>query len=79
MKIHILNCGYINIHKDLLYSGGNMASDLRKAVMAPASARVTLPVHAYLIEHPAGLFLVDTGWSRSISPEVVYDPASVNK
>lgn len=79
MKIHILNCGYINIHKDLLYNGGNMAGDMRKAVMAPASARVTLPVYAYLIEHPAGLFLVDTGWSRSVSPEGVYDPASANK
>lgn len=33
MKIHTLNCGYINIHKDLLYSGGNMAGDMRKAVL----------------------------------------------
>lgn len=79
MKIHTLNCGYINIHEDLLYNGGNMINDLRKAVAAPASKRVTLPVFAYLIEHKAGLFLVDTGWSRAISPDGVYDHACVGR
>ena len=49
----------------------------RKAVMAPDRKRVTLPVFSYLIEHPAGLFLVDTGWSRDISPDGVYDPKAV--
>ena len=77
MKIHILNCGYIRIHEDLLYGGGSMMTDLRKAVMAPGSRRVTLPVLTYLIEHPAGLFLVDTGWSRDISPHGSYDPKAV--
>lgn len=77
MKIHILHCGYIRIHEDLLYGGGNMMTDFRKAVMAPDRKRVTLPVFAYLIEHPAGLFLVDTGWSRDISPNGVYDPKAV--
>ena len=38
----------------------------------PDSKRVTLPVSVYLIEHPSGLYLVDTGWSRDISPEGVY-------
>ena len=67
MKIHALNCGYIRVHKDLPYGGGSIMTDFRKAVMAPDSRRVTLPVFSYLIEHPAGLFLVDTGWSRDIS------------
>ena len=79
MKIHILNCGYIRIHEDLPYGGGSAMTDLRKAVMAPDSRRVTLPVFAYLIEHPAGLFLVDTGWSRDISPDGVFDPKAVRK
>lgn len=56
-----------------------MLADLRKAAAAPDSRRVTLPVHTYLIEHPAGLFLVDTGWGRGISPEGVYDPKAVRK
>lgn len=79
MKISILNCGYIRIHEELLYGGGNMMTDMRKAVMAPDSRRVTLPVYAYLIEHPAGLFLVDTGWSRDISPSGKYDHKAVRK
>ena len=79
MKIHILNCGFIRIHEDLLYGGGSIMKDFRKAVMAPDSRRVTLPVFAYLIEHPAGLFLVDTGWSRDISPDGVYDPKAVRR
>ena len=79
MKIHTLSCGYIKIHKDLLYGGGSIMTDFRKAVMAPDSRRVTLPVFAYLVEHPAGLFLVDTGWSRDISPKGVYDPKAVRR
>ena len=74
MKIHILNCGYIRIYEKLLYGGGNIMTDYRKALMAPERKRVTLPVFSYLIEHPAGLFLVDTGWNRDISPNGVYDP-----
>ena len=35
---------------------------------------MTLPVFTYLIEHPKGLILVDTGWCRDISPEGTYDP-----
>lgn len=32
-----------------------------------------LPVSTYLIEHPKGRILVDTGWHREMSPEGVYD------
>ena len=77
MKIHILNCGFIRIHEDLPYGGGSIMTGFRKAVMAPDRKRVTLPVFSYLIEHPAGLFLVDTGWSRDISPDGIYDPKAV--
>lgn len=34
--------------------------------------RVWLPVSAYLIEHPHGKILVDTGWHREISPQGEY-------
>ena len=79
MRIHILDCGYIDISKDLLFGGGNAMTDLPKAAAAPESKRITLPVHAFLAEHPAGLFLIDTGWSRAISPSGVYDRAAVLK
>ena len=45
-----------------------------KHITASDKDRVTLPVFTYLIEHPKGLILVDTGWCREISPEGRYDP-----
>lgn len=79
MKIHVLDCGYIDISKDLLFGCGNARTDLPKAAATPEGKRVTLPVHAFLVEHPAGLFLIDTGWGRAISPKGVYDRAAVLK
>ena len=32
-----------------------------------------MPVSAYLIEHPKGLLLFDTGWHREVSPNGEYD------
>ena len=77
MKIHVLRCGYIRIAKELLDGGGRFASDLGKAMLVPDSKRVILPVSAYLIEDRDGLYLADTGWSREISPDGVYDPKAV--
>lgn len=78
MKIHVLNCGYIRISDRLIETGG-MMSDLRRAVLAPDRRRVELPVSAFLIEHKSGLFLVDTGLSRDISPAGVYDKRASEK
>lgn len=73
MKIHVLHCGYIRISKDLLDNGGRFSTDIAKAMLVPDRDRVTLPVSAYLAEHRTGTYLIDTGWSRDISPEGVYD------
>lgn len=72
MKIHVLNCGYIKISKRLIETGG-IISDLSRAVLTPDAQRVELPVHAFLIEHASGLYLVDTGLCRDISPLGKYD------
>ncbi len=73
MKIHVLHCGYIRIAKELQDNGGRFSTDITKSMLTPDKERVTLPVCAYLIEHRTGIFLVDTGLSRDISPEGVYD------
>ncbi|MDE6351685.1 MAG: N-acyl homoserine lactonase family protein [Muribaculaceae bacterium] len=39
----------------------------------PTEQWVWLPVSSYLIEHPKGLILVDTGWDRRISPTGEFD------
>lgn len=51
----------------------------RRGVFDKAAERVELPVSAYLIEHPKGKVLIDTGWSREISPDGVYDAAAVKR
>ena len=38
-----------------------------------ADDRMWLPVSCYLITHPKGRILVDTGWHRSMSPNGVLD------
>ena len=78
MKIHVLHCGNIRISERLIETGGIM-SDLRRAVITPDSKRAELPVYAFLIEHSKGLFLVDTGLSRDISPAGVYDRRASEK
>ncbi|MBR3100676.1 MAG: MBL fold metallo-hydrolase [Muribaculaceae bacterium] len=39
----------------------------------PEKNWIWLPVSVYLIEHPQGLILVDTGWHRDMSPNGMYD------
>lgn len=42
-------------------------------ILVPASRRVWLPVCAFLVTTPHGRVLFDTGWSRSMSPNGIYD------
>lgn len=73
MKIHILHCGSISVAPSVIDGGRVTLRSSAQQLLAPEGRRVTLPVSAYLIEHPRGLVLVDAGWCRDISPEGVYD------
>ncbi len=79
MKIHVLHCGYIQVSESVPYGNSIDLKNTVKQLTAPDRNRITLPVCAYLIEHPKGLILVDTGWCRDISPRGVYDPEAVRK
>ena len=79
MKIHVLHCGYILVSESVPYGNSIDLKNTVKQLTAPDRNRITLPVCAYLIEHPKGLILVDTGWCRDISPRGVYDPEAVRK
>lgn len=79
MKIHVLHCGYIRVSEAMLYGNALGAKMLARLIAEPDSRRVTLPVCAYLIEHRGGLLLVDTGWTREISPDGVYDPKAASR
>ena len=79
MKIHVLHCGYIQVSESVPYGNSIDLKNTVKQLTAPDRNRITLPVCAYLIEHPKGLILVDTGWCRDISPRGIYDPEAVRK
>ena len=79
MKMHVLHCGTIRVSEAVPYGNAISLKNTARQLAAPARERVTLPVCAYLIEHPRGLVLVDTGWCRAVSPRGVYDAEAVAK
>lgn len=73
MKIHVFHTGEVHVSPYLPF-GGDCCSTLKASgLTTPKSQWLWLPVSAYLIEHPKGLILVDTGWHREMSPDGVYD------
>lgn len=77
IRIHVLHCGSMLVSKAVPYGGGVNLKNARRGVFDKPDERIELPVSAYLIEHPKGKVLIDTGWSREISPDGVYDAAAV--
>ena len=79
IKIHVLHCGYMQVSPDLPFGNSTKLVGSARQRLVPEGKRVTLPVSAYLIEHPKGLILVDTGWCRDLSPKGVYDAQAVKR
>ena len=79
MKVHILRCGEIRVSGTVPFGNAISLKNTARQLAEPDNKRVTLPVFCFLIEHPHGLLLVDTGWCREISPAGVYDPAAVRR
>lgn len=72
MKIHVFHTGRVCVSPNLPF-GGNCSTFKAAGLWLPMSKRLWLPVSAYLVEHPKGLILVDTGWHREMSPDGVFD------
>ena len=73
MKIHVLHTGEVRVSPFLPFGGDNCNLLKASGMTTPKEDWIWLPVSVYLIEHPKGLILVDTGWHRDMSPEGVYD------
>ena len=73
MKIHVLHTGEVRVSPYLPFGGDNCNLLKASGMTTPKEEWIWLPVSVYLIEHPKGLILVDTGWHRDMSPEGVYD------
>lgn len=73
IKIHVMHTGEVCVSPDLPFGGEHCNTMKALGVFQKRSTRLWLPVSVYLIEHPHGLILYDTGWHRDISPDGVYD------
>ena len=76
MKIHVLHTGEVRVSPYLPFGGDNCNLLKASGMTTPKEDWIWLPVSVYLIEHPKGLILVDTGWHRDMSSEGVYDKAA---
>ena len=73
MKIHVMHTGEVRVSPYLPFGGDNCNLLKASGLTTPKNEWIWLPVSVYLIEHPKGLILVDTGWHRNMSPEGFYD------
>ncbi len=71
VKIHVFHTGTVHVSKALPFKDAKKnPNPIQLTSITPYGRknRIWLPVSAYLIEHPQGKLLVDTGWHREISP-----------
>ncbi|MBR1530764.1 MAG: N-acyl homoserine lactonase family protein [Eubacterium sp.] len=73
IKIHVFHTGEVCVAPDLPFGGENCNAVKASGVFGKREDRLWLPVSAYLIEHPKGKLLVDTGWARDMSPNGEFD------
>ncbi len=73
IKIHMFHTGKVCVAPELPFGGERCSTLKASGVFAKKSARLWLPVSAYLIECPHGKLLFDCGWHRDMSPGGVFD------
>ena len=73
VKIYVLHCGTITLDEKVAFGTKHPQLMKVKAQLTPERKRITLPNCAYLVASKSGLVLIDTGWSRDISPNGVPD------
>jgi len=61
-RIRILHTGSVRIDRALAYRERTLHPMPYTGWLRPQSARLTVPVSAYLVEHSRGPVLIDTGW-----------------
>lgn len=66
IKVHILHCGRVRVDRSLPFSEKSWNPISYTGLFRPMKYQVWLPVSAYLIEHPKGLVLIDTGWHTDV-------------
>lgn len=62
IKIHVLHTGKVIVDEALPFSNVSKNPIAWTGMFRSKKHQVALPVSVYLIEHPKGLILIDTGW-----------------
>lgn len=66
IKIHVLHTGLVKVDRALPFHGLYRNPLAFTGLFRSERNQVTLPVSSYLIEHPQGLVLIDTGWNKMV-------------
>ncbi len=66
IKIHVLHCGQVVVDSMLPFSEKSWNPLAFAGFLRSKKHRLTLPVSTYLIEHPKGLVLIDSGWHTDV-------------
>ncbi|WP_125590930.1 N-acyl homoserine lactonase family protein [Companilactobacillus jidongensis] len=66
IKIHILHTGLVQVDKALPFHEKFRNPLAFTGLFRSNKNQIVLPVSSYLIEHPKGLVLIDTGWNELV-------------
>ncbi len=81
MKVHVFETGRLRSNQTFMRAQGWAPGLLRRRI------DVEFPIYSFLIEHPEGVFAVDTGlgrrvhvprWQRRLVPTVVSGPLAMD-
>ena len=66
IKVHVLACGSTVVDEALPFSSRSRNPLAFTGLFRGKRHKISVPVRAYLVEHPRGLVLIDTGWDEEI-------------
>ena len=71
IKVHILHCGRVRVDRSLPFKEKTIHPAPFTGILRSPACQIWLPVSAYLIEHPRGLVLIDTGWHTDVRADQI--------
>lgn len=66
IEIHILHCGQVQVDEAIPFKEKTLNPLAPIGLFRKKKHKILLPVSAYLIKHPKGLVLIDTGWHTDV-------------
>ncbi|MFI3134013.1 MBL fold metallo-hydrolase, partial [Staphylococcus warneri] len=79
IKVHFIRTGSVLVDETLTGQGDSRNPIAFTGLFRSSNHRVEVPVSCYLIEHPKGLILIDTGMGKEAEGKVTPLPGLVRK